>query len=106
MVAILTIHGWGYWALWLWEGIYPRGLYWDAYGSNMLSGALSWGAGAALWFTSLSFIRRKYFEVRQIWLSATWLFVDAFGAQCAAVRPAQRSARRLSTLEDCLHARL
>ena len=68
MVAILTIHGWGYWALWLWEGIYPRGLYWDAYGSNMLSGALSWGAGAALWFTSLSFIRRKYFEVHQIWL--------------------------------------
>ena len=63
-VAVLTLHGWGYWALWLWEGIYPRGLYWDAYGSNMLSGGLSWAAGAALWFTSLSFIRRKYFEVR------------------------------------------
>ena len=66
MVAILTIHGWGYWALWLWEGIYPRGTYWDPYGSNMLSGGLSWGAGAILWFTSLSFIRRNYFEVRHV----------------------------------------
>ena len=64
-MAILTIHGWGYWALWLWEGVYLRGLYWDPYGTNMLSGGLSWFAGAILWVTSLSYIRRNYFEVRQ-----------------------------------------
>ena len=68
---MLTIHGWGYWALWLWEGIYPRGLKWDPYGTNMLSGALSWFAGATLWVTSLSYIRRNYFEVRQIRLPAS-----------------------------------
>ena len=62
-VAILTLHGWGYWTLWLWEGIYPRGLYWDPYGSNMLSGGLAWFAGALLWVTSLAYIRRHFFEV-------------------------------------------
>ena len=53
----------GYWALWLWEGIYPRGLYWDPYGSNMLSGGLAWFAGALLWVTSLAYVRRRFFEV-------------------------------------------
>ena len=66
-VAILTLHGWGYWALWLWEGIYPRGLYWDPYGSNMLSGGLAWFAGALLWVTSLSYVRRNFFEVGVHW---------------------------------------
>ena len=32
-------------------------------GSNMLAGAVSWFAGATLWVTSLSYVRRNYFEV-------------------------------------------
>lgn len=63
VVAVLTIHGWGFWALWLWEGTYSRGLIWDPYGSNMLSGGLSWFAGAILWVTSLAYVRRHFFEV-------------------------------------------
>ena len=66
VVAVLTIHGWGFWALWLWEGTYSRGLIWDPYGSNMLSGGLSWFAGAILWVTSLAYVRRHFFEVRAI----------------------------------------
>lgn len=68
-MILLTLHGWCFWASWLWEGIYIRGFYWDTYGSNMLAGALSWFAGAALWVTSLSYVRRNYFEVRNLALS-------------------------------------
>ena len=84
---MLTIHGWGYWALWLWEGSYPRGLKWDPYGTNMLSGALSWFAGATLWVTSLSYIRRNYFEVRRNWAaSPPALLQNPLKACCKAQR--------------------
>jgi hypothetical protein len=31
---------------------------------NLLAGSISWFFGLALWFTSLNWVRRKYFEVR------------------------------------------
>ena len=87
LMILLTLHGWCFWASWLWEGIYIRGLYWDTYGSNMLAGALSWFAGAALWVTSLSYVRRHYFEVRgrafvglSAWMWAGSMEVCMFGA--------------------------
>ena len=65
-MALLTLHGWGFWALWLWEGEYIRGFYWDSHGTNMLAGAVSWLSGAALWVTATSYVRRNYFEARMI----------------------------------------
>ena len=32
-MILLTLHGWGFWALWLWEGEYIRGFFWDSYGA-------------------------------------------------------------------------
>ncbi len=61
---ILSVHGCGFYALWLWEHDWLAGLVWDRNGTNMLAGTLSWLCGCALWFTSLEFVRRKYFEVR------------------------------------------
>lgn len=65
---ILSVHGCGFYAVWLWEHDWLRGLVWDRNGTNMLAGTLSWLCGCALWFTSLEFVRRKYFEVR----SSAW----------------------------------
>lgn len=62
-MVILTIHGWGFWALWLWEGTPMRALTWDPHGSNMLAGAIAWVCGAALWVTATAYVRRNYFEV-------------------------------------------
>ncbi len=61
---ILSVHGCGFYALWLWEHDWLRGLVWDRNGTNMLAGTLSWLSGCALWFTSLEYMRRNYFEVR------------------------------------------
>lgn len=61
---ILSVHGCGFYALWLWEHDWLRGLVWDRNGTNMLAGTLSWLSGCALWFTSLEYVRRNYFEVR------------------------------------------
>lgn len=57
------MHGCGFYALWLWEHDWLRGLVWDRTGTNMLAGTLSWLSGCALWFTSLEYVRRNYFEV-------------------------------------------
>ncbi len=37
-MAILTVHGCGFYALWLWEHNWLRGLIWDRNGTNMLAG--------------------------------------------------------------------
>ena len=37
-MAILTVHGCGFYALWLWEHEWLRGLAWDRNGTNMLAG--------------------------------------------------------------------
>ena len=63
-MLVLTLHGWGFWAAWVWEGEYGRGLVWDSHGTNMLAGAVSWLCGAVLWITATSYMRRNYFEVR------------------------------------------
>ncbi|CAL8470322.1 g9864 [Coccomyxa elongata] len=60
---ILSVHGCGFYALWLWEHDWLRGLVWDRNGTNMLAGTLSWLSGCALWFTSLEYVRRNYFEL-------------------------------------------
>ncbi|KAK9845990.1 hypothetical protein WJX81_007894 [Elliptochloris bilobata] len=60
---LLTLHGWGYYALWISEADWLRGLQWDRNGTNMLAGTLSWLAGCALWVTSLAWVRRNYFEL-------------------------------------------
>ncbi len=86
---LLTLHGWGFWALWLWEGEYIRGFYWDAHGTNMLAGAVSWLSGAALWVTATSYVRRNYFEARHISTAFVFLWVQFLSAlarvRCACV---------------------
>ena len=62
-MLLLTLHGWGFWALWLWEGEPTRGLGWQPQGTNMLAGGISWLFGAALWITATSYVRRNFFEV-------------------------------------------
>ena len=64
-MVLITLHGWGFWALWLWQGGFARALTWDPYGTNMLAGAISWLCGAILWVTATAYFRRKYFEVWQ-----------------------------------------
>ena len=62
-MVIVTLHGWGFWALWLWEGKPMRALIWDPHGTNMLAGAVSWVFGAALWVTATAYVRQRCFEV-------------------------------------------
>ena len=60
---VLTLHGWGFYLFWLLQHEWLEGLAFEKYGTNMLSGTLSWVSGAALWLTSLEWVRRHYFEV-------------------------------------------
>lgn len=76
-MVLLTLHGWGFWAVWLWEGEPTRALIWDPYGTNMLAGAISWVCGAALWVTATAYVRRNYFEV--------WRQTPACMSACSAM---------------------
>ena len=69
-MVLLTLHGWGFWALWIWQGEPARGIGWQPQGTNMLAGAISWLCGAALWVTATSYVRRNYFEVWRLPLPA------------------------------------
>ena len=62
-MVLLTLHSWGFWALWIWQGEPARSVGWQPQGTNMLAGAISWLCGAALWVTATSYVRRNYFEV-------------------------------------------
>ena len=46
-MAILTVHGCGFYAMWLWDHEWLRGLVWDRNGTNMLAGKRG-GAPACL----------------------------------------------------------
>ena len=37
-MAILTVHGCGFYFIWLWQHEWLRGLVWDRNGTNMLAG--------------------------------------------------------------------
>ena len=48
VMILLTLHGWFFWAAWIWEGAagtspYNRGMYWDTYGALALHAALPLG---------------------------------------------------------------
>jgi hypothetical protein len=73
---ILTVHGCGFYGVWLWDHDWLRGLVWDRNGTNMLAGTLSWLSGCALWFTSLEYVRRNYFEVGILYTTDLWQPLD------------------------------
>ena len=85
-MVLRTLHGWGFWALWIWQGEPARGIGWQPQGTNMLAGAISWLCGAALWVTATSYVRRNYFEV---WLLApAWEgALGSTGAVCLVQEP-------------------
>ena len=60
------------------QGDWGGGVEFEKYGTNMLSGTISWFAGAALWVTSLEYVRRHYFEACLPHWSRFTFFVMAF----------------------------
>ncbi|CAL5218771.1 g490 [Coccomyxa viridis] len=62
-MVLLTLHGFGFYGVWLYTAEYTRGLVWDRTGTNMLAGTISWLGGCALWATSVEYVRRRFFEL-------------------------------------------
>lgn len=60
---IVTAHGMSYWLLWLVRSEWVELAFEQGNHTDNLAGAISILFGWALWFTSLEFFRRKFFEV-------------------------------------------
>ena len=53
VMILLTLHGWFFWAAWIWEGAdgtapYDRGLWWDTYGAAAFNAISSLPTGCAV----------------------------------------------------------
>ena len=83
---VLTLHGWGFYLFWLLQHEWLEGLAFEKYGTNMLSGTLSWVSGAALWLTSLEWVRRHSFEVGHPFFWQATAFVALVGTSASSHR--------------------
>lgn len=60
---MISLHGLGYYVVWLDQGNVKGGLSWNASNTNLLAGTLSWLCGCALWASSVAWVRRNFYEV-------------------------------------------
>lgn len=62
-MLIISLHGLGYYVVWLDQGNWTGGLSWNASNTNLLAGTLAWLCGCILWASSITWVRRNFYEV-------------------------------------------
>ena len=67
-MLIISLHGLGYYVVWLDQGNWTGGLSWNASNTNLLAGTLAWLCGCALWASSITWVRRNFYEVHSFML--------------------------------------
>ena len=66
-MLVVSLHALGYCVKWLAQGAWTAGLTWNAASTNVLAGVIAWLCGCALWAYSVSWVRRRFYEVRVLW---------------------------------------
>ena len=66
-MLVVSLHALGYCVKWLTQGEWTAGLAWNAASTNVLAGVIAWLCGCALWASSMSWVRRRFYEVRILW---------------------------------------
>ena len=59
----ISLHGLGYYVVWLDQGNWTGGLSWNASNTNLLAGTIAWLCGCILWASSITWVRRNFYEV-------------------------------------------
>ena len=62
-MLVASLHALGYCVKWLTQGEWTAGLTWNAASTNVLAGVIAWLCGCALWASSMSWVRRRFYEV-------------------------------------------
>ncbi len=65
-MLVVCLHALGYCVKWLTQGAWTAGLTWNAASTNVLAGIIAWLCGCALWASSVSWVRRRFYEVRAL----------------------------------------
>ena len=65
---IVSLHGLGYYVVWLDQGNWTGGLSWNASNTNLLAGTIAWLCGCILWASSITWVRRNFYEVHSLLL--------------------------------------
>ena len=65
-MLIVSLHGLGYYIVWMDQGNWTGALTWNARNTNLLAGVASWLCGCILWASSINWVRRNFYEVQSL----------------------------------------